>query len=314
MKTTFASFITTLCLLVGSPSAEEQALENADGNRGSAHLAQLTAQPWLADWKGAALEDIRLVEPKKDQAWPTGLAAVWRANIVNAKGATGYLAWDAGAEGRLVEFAFDANLLVETPTAKALRGVAAFQQFAIPQEEGKAVASGCIPTSAASLLGYWIDRAYPQWRGDAGDDPLPPLTKRIRARLTMHTIPDNDGYTDDGMMLAGAMPDELARAIQADANEHRVPIQVSLNRFRFETLQTEIGANRPVLLSCTVRLPHKPQLSWGHEVAGIGWMKIGDLRFVGIADNFYPVKNPETIRWIRTDAFKSLIAIRTKAE
>ena len=314
MKTTPASFITSLSLLISPASAAEPGLENAAANRGAIHLAQLTAQPWLAEWKGAALAEIRLVQPKKDQSWPTGLPPVWRAKIVNAKGDTGYLAWDAGGEGGLVEFAFDAGLDVDTPTAKALRGVSAFQQFAIPQKDGKAIASGCVPTSAASVLGFWIDHGYPQWRGDADDDPLRSLTKRIRARLTMRSIPDKDGYTDDGMILAGAMPAELARAIQADADEHRVPLQVSLNRFRFEMLQTEIGADRPVLLSCIVRLPHKPQLSWGHEVVGVGWMKIGDVCFVGIADNFYPVKNPATIRWIRTDAFESLINIRPKSK
>jgi hypothetical protein len=171
-----------------------------------------------------------------------------------------------------------------------------------------------VPTSAASVLAYWIGHGCPQWRGDAGAEPLQSLAKRLRARLAMDAIPDKDGYTDDGMTLAGAVPEDLARAIQADADEHGVPVQSSVSRFRYETLQSEIAAGRPVILSCVVRLPHKPQLSWGHEVAGVGWTKIGDVRFVAVVDNFYPSRNPATIRWIRSDAFESLIAIRPAAE
>jgi len=216
LNTASISLIATVGLLACSAlSAAEPDAEDAR-SRGAAHLAEITAQPWLADWKA----------------------------------------------------------------------------------------------SAASVLAYWIDHGYPQWRGDAGVEPLPGLTKRIRARLNIDPIPDKDGYTDDGMTLAGAMPEDLARAIQVDAGEHHVPVISAVGRFRFESLQSEIGAGRPVILGCVVRLPQKPQLSWGHEVAGVGWAKIGEVRFVGIVDNFYPVENPATIRWIRTDAFDSLIAIR----
>jgi hypothetical protein len=246
--------------------------------------------------------------------WPTDLPPAWWAKVTNQKGGAGYLAWDSDSEGKLIEFAFEASLDVDTPDAKALNGVPALQQFAIPLKDGKAIASGCVPTSAASVIGFWIGHGYPQWRGDAGADLLQSLAKRIRARLKMDPIPDKDGYTDDGMTLAGAMPDDLADAIQADADERHAPIQSSVSRFRFETLQSEIGAGRPVILGCLVRLPQKPQLSWGHEVAGVGWAKIGDVRFVGVVDNFYPVKNPATIRWIRSDAFDSLIAIRPAAK
>ena len=306
--------ITSLALLVSSAFAEEPAPKKNPAQTGAGHLAQLTSQPWLKEWKDAKLEDLQLVEPKKDQEWPTGLPAVWQAKIVNPKGDTGYLAWDSDDEGKLVEFAFDADLAVNSPNAKALPGVNAFQQFAIPVKEDKPVASGCVPTAAATVLDYWIRHGYPRWKGDAGDPPFRPLTTRIRARLKMMTIPDKDGYTDDGMSLAGAMPRDLASAIQADADEHQIPVDVAFNRFDFAILQSEVEAKRPVLLSCTVRLPHKLHLSWGHEVAGVGWMKLGDVNFAGISDNFYPVKNSETIRWIRTDAFQSLITIRPKVE
>ena len=310
MKPASAFIIASLGLLIIRTSAAEPADAKAAFDRGTGHLAQLTAQSWLADWKGSTLENVRLVEQKKDLAWPTGLPPAWWAKIINPKGGTGYLAWDSGADGKLIEFALDASLSVDAPDAKALKGMPALQQFAIPQKDGKPIASGCVPTSAASVLGYWSEREYPQWRGNAGPGHLRALTMRIRARLKMQAIPDKDGYTEDGMTLAGAMPDDLARAIQSDADEHHVRIATSVKRFRYDALQTEVAAGRPVLLSCIVRLPHKPQLSWGHEVAGVGWAKIGDVRFVGVVDNFYPVKDPAAVRWIREDAFDSLIAIR----
>ncbi|MFT7303008.1 MAG: hypothetical protein ACI8UZ_001846 [Akkermansiaceae bacterium] len=33
---------------------------------------------------------------------------------------------------------------------------------------------------------------------------------------------------------------------------------------------------------------------------------------MGVLDNFYPTEHPETIRWIRKDAFDSLLAVRQK--
>ena len=299
-----------LALILGTAGSLRAAESQEARDRGTSYLEQLTAQPWLADWKGSTLEDVRLVEQKKDLSWPTGLPPAWWAKITHPEKGAGYLAWDSGGEGKIIEFAFDAALEIDAPDAKALKGVPALQQFAIVQKDGSFIASGCVPTSAASVLGFWIERDYPQWRGDAGAAPLQALTRRIRARLDMQAIPDKDGYTDDAMTLAGAMPDDLARAIQADADEYRVPIRSSVSRFRYETLGAEISAGRPVLLSCIVRLPHKPQLSWGHEVAGVGWANLGEVRFVGIVDNFYPVKNPATIRWIRSDAFESIITIR----
>jgi hypothetical protein len=313
VKTAFASVITSFCLLgcrglAGEPAAPADAREAY--RRGVAHFAQLAEQSWLADWKDSTLQNVRLIKQLKDMTWPTHLPPAWWAKVTNPKGGTGYLAWDSGGAGKLIEFAFDARVEVDTPNARALNGVPALQQFPIPRENGTAIASGCVPTSAASVLGYWIDHGYPHWRGDAGAEPLQCLTMRIRARLQMEAIPDKEGYTDDGMTLAGASPDDLAQAIQADADENGVRIQASVSPFQYETLQSEIAAGRPVLLSCVVRLPHKPQLSWGHEVAGVGWTKIGDDCFVGIVDNFYPTRNPATIRWIRSDAFDSLIAIR----
>ncbi|MEI7908505.1 MAG: hypothetical protein WCK77_02610 [Verrucomicrobiota bacterium] len=278
--------------------------------QGQAHVTLLTAQPWLSDWKGSRLEEIRLVEQKPDQTWPTGLPPAWWAKVVGPRGGTGYLAWDSTGSGRLLEFAFDAPLAVATPSAKVLAGVPALQQFPIPQIGGPPIASGCVPTAGASVLGFWIAHGQPQWRGDAGTHLLQDFARRLRSRLKMEPVPDRDGYTEDGLTLAGAMPQDLARAIQVDADAHQVPLASQWHRFNFDTLKSEIEAGRPCVASCTVRLPHKPHLSWGHEVAAVGWMQLDGSAFVGVSDNFYPTRTPDAVRWICASAFNSLITVR----
>ena len=63
-----------------------------------------------------------------------------------------------------------------------------------------------------------------------------------------------------------------------------------------------------------MRVPHKPHLSWGHEVAAVGWAKVGQQEFVGVLDNFFPTSAAQTIRWIRADAFISMITLREAEE
>ena len=127
MKSALAAVIASLCLFVSRIPAAEPVDAQAAHSRGAAHLAQLTAQPWLADWKGSTVGDFRLVEQRKDLTWPTGLPPAWWAKVTNQKGVTGCLAWDSSGEGKLIEFAFDASLDVDTPDAKALNGVPALQ-------------------------------------------------------------------------------------------------------------------------------------------------------------------------------------------
>jgi hypothetical protein len=281
--------------------------------KGAEHLAALTAEPWLAGWKTAKLEDVRLVSQKPNLTWPTGLAPAWWAKIVNADGSIGHLSWDSRGEGALMEFAFDAALDVRTENARAIAGVPAIQQFAMPVNKGnRLVASGCVPTSGASVLAFWTANGLEKWRGDAADDVHRALTRRLRSRLQMQTIADRDGFTDGAMALAGAMPADLASAIQDDADQLGVPVKCEFQRFAFEKLVTELNAGRPVLLSCTVAVPQKPELSWGHAVVGAGWARIQGKAYVGIVDNFFPTKNPATIRWVRDSVFDSLTVVRPK--
>jgi hypothetical protein len=292
-------------VMAQSPSAERSDLRG----RGSQILEEIVSQEWTRDWKGATLENVRLVAEKSDLAHPIGLPPVWVADIKGPGGMAGRLMWDSTGEGRIVEFSLDAKLNVEGAKASAISGIPNLQQFPIKDAKGEAIASGCVPTSAASVVSYWADKKFPQWRGDDGRTPSD-LAKRLRARLNMTPFPDTDGFTPDGMTLAGANPHELAAAIRADAREKAVEIECQIARFSFEHLQEEIKSGRPLLLSCTVRVPHKPHLSWRHEVAGVGWAVIDDVAMVGVLDNFFPTKHVEAIRWIRKDAFSSAISLR----
>lgn len=277
--------------------------------RGEIILKEILSQPWSKDWEGATLEDVTLVKQKADLEVSTGLPPVWSATISGPDERTGHVMWDCWGEGRLVEFALDAELKIEGDQAGALTGVPGLQQFAMRDAEGRLVASGCVPTAAGSVVAFWSSKQFPQWRGADGRTKAD-LAKRLRSRLTMTLYPDTDGFTENGMALAGAFPGELAKALRDDAREHEVPIACKIAKFSMAQLKEEIAAKRPVLLSCVVRVAHQPELSWGHEVAGVGWAKIDGVELAGVLDNFYPTRFPEAIRWIRGDAFRSIIILR----
>ena len=288
-------------------TTHSQVVVDGGQERGHAILKEIVSQNWARDWKGAKLDAVQLVSQKKDLAHPTGLPPVWVGEIKGPRGGKGTMMWDQGGEGRIVEFTLDAKLEIKN----VISGIPNLQQFPIEEAGGKVIASGCVPTAAASVVSFWVDKKFPQWRGEDGKT-LVDITRRLRARLKMAAFPDTDGFTSNGMTLAGAFPHDLARAIQADAKEKNVGVDCRITRFSIELLKEEIKAGRPVLLSCTVRVPHKPHLSWGHEMAGVGWTKIDGVNLVGVMDNFHPTKHAETIRWIRADVFRSLISIRPR--
>jgi hypothetical protein len=272
--------------------------------RGQEHLAKLTALAWLHDWTGAQLDQVRLVHPSKTP-WGGQPAPFWRAQIVGPNGRTGYLIWDNGAPGHLTDFCFDGVTKAADPDARALVGVPGIQQFPIPQPNGP-VASGCVPTAGASLVAFWAAHGAPAWRGETSEEAL---TLRIRRRLKMMTIPDKEGYTGGAMALAGCFPDDLAQGLQADANAQGVQARVKLEQFDGARLRAEIDAGRPVLVSCVVPVPQKPELTWGHEVVAVGWARVAGELYVGVIDNFMPVQTPGTVRWIHSRAFDSSITV-----
>ncbi len=257
----------------------------------------------------------RLAAQKPGQIFDTKMPPAWVVSIPDGDKNSGYIMWESAENAALLEFALEGNHVPPPLHGAVLSGSPALQQFPVLGKDAKPVASGCVPTSGASLIGYWAAHGFPQWMQSLpvnSAKALQECTQRLREKIRMQEFPDTCGYTEEGMPLSGALPQELAWAIERDAREHEVPVSTTFGRFTFQKLKNEIGSARPVLLSCTVRLPHKPSLSWGHEVLGVGWLELEDSNFVGIKDNFYPTASEETIRWIREDAFESLIAVHPK--
>lgn len=275
-------------------------------------------EDWIRRVVGAVSANAKVAIPRQvaqdsHQLYDCQLPPVWYAQVTRAEKGSGYLMWEVTSPPRLAEFALDPAWVVSG--SLVISGVPNLQQFPVPGKAHPTVASGCVPTSAANVLAYWGKHGFEHWLGPDGAKEGPrALARRLRAGLPMEELADEGGYTDDGMPLSGARPEDLAKAIRADAAAHGVNAQVKWGRFSPDRVREEVEAKRPVLLSCEVRLPHKPQLSWGHEVTGIGWMKLGEDVFIGVRDNFFPGQNPEITRWLRADYFDSVITVIPRAE
>ena len=281
--------------------------------RGTSILREIVSQPWAKSWKSATLKNIRLIFEKPDLHQPLNLPPVWSALISGPNGASGHLIWDSIGEGRLVEFSLDDKFEVEGDLGQAISGVPSFQQFPIPGKDLEQIASGCVPTAAASVVSYWASQKYPSWGGH-GKNSQKDLVLRLRSKLKMTPFPDIDGFTANRMALAGAYPSELLKVLKAETVAYNLPIQIGFVRFTFPLFKKEIDNSRPTLMSCLVRVPHKPQLSWPHQVAGVGYYEIDDVKLVGVMDNFFPTNHKETIRWIRQDAFRSILILQPREE
>ena len=282
-------------------------------NRGHSILKEIVSQPWAESWKSATLEKVRLVSEKPDLDDSLNLPPVWSAVIVGPAGASGHLMWDSKGEGKLVEFSLDTKLVVKGESAKAIAGVPSLQEFPIKDDKGQLVASGCVPTAAASVVSYWAKQNYPQWIEEEGKTPRD-VVLRLRKQLKMTLYPDVDGFSPNRMALAGAYPRDLLKVLKAEATKYQVPVEMGLGRFSFPLLKVEIDAVRPALVSCSVRVAHLPELSWPHAVAAVGYCEIDGVKLVGVQDNFFPTKQKETIRWIREDAFRSILILRPRKE
>jgi len=290
------------------------------------HLETLSAHFTAPAWRNVRIASLQRVEQTKEQPYQTGLNPVWIANFSSESEDAGYLMCEDTPDAALVDFAWTAIAEPNALSGKLLMDVPNLQQFPVPGVLAPKVASGCVPTAAANLMGYWIKHGYPTWSDhDTNlDQPaLERLTTRLRALLPMQEIADTCGYTDNGMPVSGAFPADLGVAISADARVHGLSVKVALERFSIEGLKQETGLGRPTLSSCVVRLPHKPHLSWGHEVTSVGWIRVGDAYFVGVCDNFLPVKPrgvqtgefkavTQSVRWVRVDAFESLLRVEVK--
>jgi hypothetical protein len=250
--------------------------------------------------------EVRRIRPEPTR-WQRPGRPFWWAELRCTEGSAGYLAWTD--DGRLIDFSVEGLRHATTPQAFALVGVPPIQQFPMKSMDGALVASGCVPTAGASLIAFWAARpATAAWGGE-GEQAL---VRRLRSRLRMGVIPDAEGYTDGKMSLAGAFPEQLAEALQADADERGVDVDVALSGYERGLLSTELSAGRPVLLSCIVLVPRKPQLSWGHQVVAVGRAEVGGAHYVGVVDNFYEPRLAGSIRWIAEDRVNLLVLVRPR--
>ena len=302
MRTTLrASLFVLVAFLCGCSEPKPEVVQ------AESHLAALRN----AGLVPRALGEVEIAVIRRVQPLPTrwvrqGLAFWWaelRCDDVSA----GYLAWTD--DGRLIDFSVEGLRDATTPQAFALAGVPPIQQFPIKSPDGTLVASGCVPTAGASLIAFWAARPTTAAWGGEGEQAL---VRRLRSRLRMGVIPDAEGYTDGKMSLAGAFPEQLAEALQADADERGVDVDVAISGYDRRLLSAELSAGRPVLVSCMVLVPRKPQLSWGHQVVAVGRAEVGGVHCVGVIDNFYEPRLAGTIRWIAEDRVNLLVLVRPR--
>lgn len=302
MRTTLrASFFVLVALLLGCSKPKPEVVQ------AESHLAALRS----AGLVPKALGDIEVAAVRRIQPQPTRWQRqgrpFWWAGLRSTEGTAGYLAWTD--EGRLIDFSVEGLREVASAQAFAISGVPPIQQFPMRQPDGSLVASGCVPTAGASLIAFWSARpGTAAWAGLREQD----LVRRLRSRMPMSVIPDVEGYADGKMSLAGAFPAALAEAMQADADERGVDVDVALSGYDRRLLGAEFSAGRPVLVSCVVLLPRKPELSWGHQVVAVGLAQVGGAHYVGVIDNFFVPRIGGTVRWIAEDCVNQLVLVRPR--
>jgi len=272
--------------------------------QGRRHLETLRQAGLLGGQRGSTqILAVRKVQPVATR-WSAPAGPIYWATLQSDNGPAGYVAWQANTRHELLDFSLEGLTEIQVPKAKALPGVPPIQQFAVRGADGKPVASGCVPTAGGSLMAYWSNRGTFDWQAD---DSHEGLVLRLRDRLPMLVVPDDEGYTDGKMALAGAMPDALVAGLKADAAQYRIAVDVSLVAFSLSALRQEVDEGRPALLTCNVLVPRKPELSWGHAVVAVGYAEIGGRTFVGIIDNFYISAQPGSVRWIDATRCQALV-------
>jgi hypothetical protein len=302
MRTTLrASLFVLVVLLLGCADPKPE-LVQAEAHLTALRSAGLVPKA-LGDIEVAA---VRWIQPQPTR-WQRQGRPFWWAGLRSTEGTAGYLAWTD--EGRLIDFSVEGLREVASAQAFVISGVPPIQQFPMRQPDGSLVASGCVPTAGASLIAFWSARPGIAAWGRAGEQDL---VRRLRGRIRMGVIPDLEGYTDGKMSLAGAFPDELAEALQADADERGVVVDVALSGYDRRLLGAEFSAGRPVLVSCVVLLPRKPELSWGHQVVGVGRAEVAGAHYVGVIDNFFTPRISGSIRWIEEERVGQLVLVRPR--
>jgi hypothetical protein len=304
----------SILLIVMSVAQTVFAEETEPAQRAAALVSALAETFQPPAWRNVTFSTPRRIEQTPGQIYRSGLAPVWVTAVTSPNGASGYLMWEDSPASPLIDFAWDApdrDCLPKLGAGSLVLNVPNQQQFPVPGNSAPQVASGCVPTAGANLIGFWTAKGFQSWMGTSRNLESPPLlqriTQRLRERLHMQEIPDRDGFTETGMPLSGAFPEDLKDSLEKDAASHGIQLTIALERFSGDSLKRETAEGRPVLLSCMVRLPQKPSLSWGHEVVGTGWVEIKGLLFVGVRDNFLPSKSGETTRWIESRHIQTLV-------
>ncbi len=314
MRFRLGTTLPALLLFATAAFCAEPLAEPDPTQRAAALVAALADTFEPPAWRGLTCSTPRRVEQSPGQIYQSGLGPVWVMEVAASGGNQGYLMWEASPEAVLVDFAWDApeaQCLPKPGKGALVRNVPNQQQFPIPGTLAPEVASGCVPTAAANLIGFWVPKGLQRWTGAPAVPgtalDLRPIANRIRSRLRMQEIPDKDGFTENGMPLSGAFPADLREALALDAAAHGIPLETTLERFSANSLKQETKEGRPVLLSCLVRLPQRPRLAWGHEVTGTGWVEVEGRLFAGVRDNFLPSKSGETTRWIGEVQMQTLL-------
>ncbi|NBV47618.1 MAG: hypothetical protein EBR95_00865 [Verrucomicrobia bacterium] len=302
MRTTLRTSLFVLVAFLFGCSEPKQEVVQAE-----AYLEAIRNAGLVTDGlKSVEIGEVRRIRPEPTR-WQRQGRPFWWAELRCSEGSAGYLAWTD--DGRLIDFSVEGLRDVATPEAFALAGVPPIQQFPIKSGDGALVASGCVPTAGASLIAFWTVRPTMAAWGREGEQAS---VRRLRSRLRMAVIPDEEGYTDGTMSLAGAFPEQLAEALQADADEQGVDVDVAISGYDRRLLGAELSAGRPVLVSCTVLVPRKPQLSWGHQLVAVGRAEVGGAHYIGVIDNFYVPRLAGTVRWIAEDRVNLLVLVRPR--
>ncbi len=289
-------------------AAEGEAMERVF----SKALERLSSQPWLPVWKGARVGGAKLVAQNPAQLYQLGLKPVWVVEVTRGGTPAGYFMLEQKSPYRWVEFAVDdaepfANGFSQS---MGVAGVPNLQQFPVPGKMAAQVASGCVPTAGANLIGYWAGCGFSWWLDPGAREPsLQAAALRLRGALPLREFPDEAGYTDEKMPLTGSHALGLARALEKDALRYHVPLRARVERFDRFTLEEEIRLGRPLVVCGETRLPHKPDLSWGHALTAVGWSEWEGEFFVMVRDNFYPTQKSGAVRWLRSDALSEMVIV-----
>ena len=74
----------------------------------------------------------------------------------------------------------------------------------------------------------------------------------------MEALPDKERYTNNRMTLAGAIPDDLAPAIQADPDNHRAPSKAASARSAMSSVITIRSARKNASIRIELHAPNSP--------------------------------------------------------